>query len=449
MLITKMAIPRRTVLRGLGTALALPLLDSMVPAFTAVARSQARPVNRFGVVYVPNGVGSLAAWTPKGEGRAFEFSPILKPLEPFRDRVLVMSGLNSKIWPGERSAPHARASTKFLTNIPPKATTGADLLAGVSMDQTLAKQLGRETELASLELSLESTESAGACDPGHSCAYTSTISWRGPTTPLPMENNPRAVFERLFGDGGSTDPAARLARMQSQRSILDSVSQKVATLQGALGAGDRAKLGEYLESVRDIERRIQNAEARRVQDVAMLEHPAGIPATFEEHAKLMFDLQALAYQSDMTRVMTFMVGREFSGRQYPEIGVPDAHHPISHHMGDPVKIANVNKICTYHASMFAYYLEKLRATPDGDGSLLDHVTIIYGAGMSDSNAHDPLNLPVLLAGGAVGRISGGRHMQYPAGTPLANLNLTIMDMFGVRIDNVGDSTGKIEHLSVG
>ena len=449
MIITRKAIPRRTLLRGFGATLALPLLDSMVPAFTAVARSAARPVNRFGVVYVPNGVGSLAAWTPSGEGRTFEFSQILKPLEPFRDRVLVMSGLNSKIWPGERSAPHARASTKFLTNIPPKATTGSDLLAGVSMDQTLAKELGRQTELASLELSLESTESAGACDPGHSCAYTSTISWRGPTTPLPMENNPRAVFERLFGDGGSTDPALRLARMQSQRSILDSVTQKVEGLQRGLGVGDRAKLGEYLESVRDIERRIHNAEARRVHDVAMMEHPAGIPGTFEEHAKLMFDLQVLAYQADLTRVITFMVGREFSGRQYPEIGVPDAHHPISHHMGDAVKIANVNKICAYHASMFAYYLEKLRATPDGDGTLLDHVTIVYGAGMSDSNAHDPLNLPVLLAGGGTGLIAGGRHVKYPSGTPLANLNLTIMDMFGVRVDNVGDSTGKIEQLSVG
>jgi hypothetical protein len=449
MIISKKAIPRRTILRGFGATVALPVLDAMLPAFTAVARSQVRPANRFGVVYVPNGVGSLAAWTPGGEGRGFDFSPILKPLEPFRDRVLVLSGLNSKIWPGERSAPHARASTKFLTNIPPKATTGSDLLAGVSMDQTLAKELGRETELASLELSLESTESAGACDPGHSCAYTSTISWRGPTTPLPMENNPRAVFERLFGDGGSTDPAVRLARMRSQRSILDSVTRKVEGLQRDLGATDRAKLGEYLESVRDIERRIQNAEARRVQDVAMLEHPAGIPATFEEHAKLMFDLQVLAYQSDMTRVITFMVGREFSGRQYPEIGVPDAHHPISHHMGDPTKIANVNKICTYHASMFAYYLEKLRSTSDGEGTLLDHVTIIYGAGMSDSNAHDPLNLPVLLAGGGAGRIGGGRHVKYPAGTPLANLNLTIMDMFGVKVDNVGDSTGKIEQLSVG
>jgi hypothetical protein len=449
MIVTKRAIPRRTVLRGLGATLALPLLDGMVPALSALGNTEARPTNRLSVVYVPNGVGSLSAWTPRGEGTAFEFSPILKPLEPFKERLLIMSGLNSKIWPGERSAPHARASTKFLTNMPPKATTGSDLLAGVSMDQVLAKELGKHTELASLELSLESTESAGACDPGHSCAYTSTISWRGPSTPLPMENNPRAVFERLFGDGGSPDPAVRAARMQEERSILDSVTQKVASLQRGLGNGDRAKLSEYLDSVRDIERRIQNAEARHVEDLAMLEHPAGIPATFEEHAKLMFDLQVLAYQADMTRVITFMVGREFSGRQYPEIGVPDAHHPISHHMGDAVKIANVNKICAYHASMFAYYLEKLRGTKDGDGSLLDHMTIIYGAGMSDSNAHDPLNLPVLLAGGGTGLIQGGRHLKYPAGTPLANLNLTIMDMFGVHLDNVGDSTGKIEHLYLG
>jgi hypothetical protein len=416
----------------------------MVPALSALGTSPAKAINRFSVVYVPNGI-MMPSWTPSTEGAGFAFTPILKPLEPFRDQLLVLSGLNSKPPAGSTDgggAPHARAATRFLTDVRPKFTMGSDLHAGISIDQILAKQLGKQTQLASLELSLESTESAGACDPGYSCAYTSTISWRGPETPLPMENNPRAVFERLFGDDGSTDPAARLARMQQQRSVLDSITQKVASLQRGLGNGDRSKLGEYLESVRDVERRIQNAEAQRFENLPVVEHPAGIPASFEEHAKLMFDLQVLAYQCDLTRVITFMVGREFSGRQYPEIGVPDAHHPISHHMGDAGKIANVAKINVYHAQTFAYYLEKLRATPDGDGSLLDHMTVMYGAGMSDSNAHDPMNLPVLLAGGGAGNLKGGRHIKYPKDTPLADLHLTLMDHMGAHLDGIGDSTGK-------
>jgi hypothetical protein len=445
MIITKKAIPRRTILRGLGATLALPFLDGMVPALSALGTTPAKAVNRFSVVYVPNGI-MMPSWTPSTEGAGFALTPILKPLEPFRDQLLVLSGLNSKPPAGSTDgggAPHARAATRFLTDVRPKFTMGSDLHAGISIDQILAKQLGKQTQLASLELSLESTESAGACDPGYSCAYTSTISWRGPETPLPMENNPRAVFERLFGDDGSTDPAARLARMQQQRSVLDSITQKVASLQRGLGNGDRSKLSEYMESVRDVERRIQNAEAQRFENLPVVEHPAGIPVSFEDHAKLMFDLQVLAYQCDLTRVITFMVGREFSGRQYPEIGVPDAHHPISHHMGDAAKIANVAKINVYHAQMFAYYLEKLRATPDGDGSLLDHMTVMYGAGMSDSNAHDPMNLPVLLAGGGAGNLKGGRHIKYPKDTPLADLHLTLMDHMGAPLDGIGDSTGRL------
>jgi hypothetical protein len=445
MIITRKAIPRRTVLRGIGATLALPFLDGMVPALSALPKTAAGPPNRFGVVYVPNGI-AMKYWTPAAAEGAFEFTPTLAPLEPFRDRLLVLSGLNSKQWPGEKSTAHAKASTKFLTNMPPKSTTGSDLHAGISMDQILAREFGSQTQLASLELSLESTESAATCEVGFSCAYSSTISWHSPTTPLPMENNPRTVFERLFGDNGSTDPAVRRARIQQQRSILDSVLQSVDRFQRGLGTGDRAKVSEYLEAVRDVERRIETAEAESVHELPVLDHPVGIPPTFEEHTKLMYDLQVLAYQTDLTRVITFMVGREFSGRQYPEIGVPDAHHPISHHAGDPAKIASLAKINAYHMRLFAYYLEKLRATPDGDGALLDHMTIIYGAGISDSNAHDPLNLPILLVGGGTGQRKGGRHLQYSTGTPLANLNLTVMESFGVHLDTFGDSTGMLDSI---
>jgi uncharacterized protein DUF1552 len=445
MIITRKAISRRTMLRGVGATLALPLLDGMVPALAAVGKTAGRPVNRFGAVYVPNGM-MMPSWTPAAEGAAFEFTPILRSLEPFRDHVLVLSGLNSKTWPGEKNTAHSKASTKFLTDSPPKATSGADLLAGTSMDQMLAREFASQTQLASLELGLESTDSAGSCDVGFSCAYSSTICWRSESTPLPMENNPRTVFERMFGDGGSTDPAARRARMQQERSILDSLLESVDRFQRGLGTGDRAKLSEYLEGVRDVERRIQNAETESVQELPVLDHPAGIPATFEEHAKLMYDLQVLAYQSDMTRVVTFMIGREFSGRQYPEIGVPDAHHPISHHAGDPAKIAGLAKIEAYHVRLFAYYLEKLRATPDGDGSLLDHMTIIYGAGMADSNAHTTLNLPMLLVGGGAGQFKGGRHLRYPAGTPLSNLHLTVMNSLGLHVDRMSDSTGMLDSI---
>ena len=447
MIITKKAIPRRAVLRGVGSTLALPLLDGMVPALTAVARSPARPTNRFGAVYVPNGM-IMKSWTPATKGAGFEFTPTLKPLESFREHLLVLSGLNSNpsiTQQGQGGGVHARASTRFLTDIPPKSTQGTDLEAGISMDQIAAKVLGQHTQLASLELGLESTESAGSCDVGFSCAYTSTISWRGPTTPLPMEHDPRAAFERLFGDGGSTDPRARLARMRQQRSILDSITQTAARLDRGLGPGDRLKLAEYLDAVRDVERRIQNAEEQNTQELPVVDHPVGIPASFDAYAKVMFDLQVLAYQSDLTRVTAFMLGREFSGRTFPEIGIPDSHHPISHHQNDPEKLAKMVKINVYHATLFAYYLDKLRATPDGDGTLLDHVTIIYGGGMSDSNAHDPHNLPILLVGGGGGR-TGGRHLVYPKGTPLANLHLTVLETLGVPVKSIGDSTG--EPLSV-
>jgi hypothetical protein len=444
-IVTKKAIDRRTVLRGIGVSLALPFLDSMIPALSATVK----PTNRLGVVYVPNGV-MMDSWTPKVEGAGFEFTPILKPLEPFRQQLLVLSGLNStppkEIWSG--AGVHARASTRFLTDIAPKPSIGADLQAGTSMDQIAAQALGKYTQLASLEIGLESSETAGSTDQGFSRAYTSTIAWRTPTTPLPMENNPRVVFERLFGDTGSTDPALRLARIREQRSILDSVTAKAARLQRELGAADRAKITEYFEAIRDTERRIEMAEKQNEREFPLVEHPAGIPAKFEEHARLMYDLFALAYQCDLTRVVSMMMGREFSGRTYPEIGVPDSHHPISHHMGDPEKIVKLAKINQYHVTFFAYFLEKLRSTPDGDGSLLDHSTIIYGAGMSDSNAHDPTNLPILVAGGGAGQIKGGRHLRFPAGTPLANLHLTTLDMLGVHVDKMGDSSGEFQQLGV-
>ena len=446
MIITKKAIHRRTLLRGTGAAIALPLLDSMVPALTAFTKTPASPALRFGVVYVPNGI-VMPDWTPSKEGSGFEFTPILKSLEPFRDRLLVLSGLNSIPPPtmaGQNGGVHARASTRFLTDVAPKSTQGAEIEAGISMDQVAARQLGRETQLASLELGLESLESAGACDQGFSCAYTSTISWRGPRTPLPTESNPRAVFERLFGDNSSSDPAQRISRMRQQRSLLDSVAQKISGMQSGLGSSDRAKLSEYLESIRDVERRIQKAEEQNTRELPTVNHPAGVPSEFQDHAKLMYDMYALAYQSDLTRVITFMLAHEFSGRTYPEIGVSDAHHAISHHQGDTAKIAKLSKINAYHVSLFAYFLEKLRATPDGDGSLLDHSLIVYGAGMSDSNAHDPRNLPILIAGGAAGQLKGGRHIRYPKGTPLANLHLTLLDMFGVPMDKIGDSTGKFD-----
>jgi len=440
MIVTKKALSRRTVLKGLGVSLSLPLLDGMVPALSALSETAAKSVTRFGVVYVPNGM-IMKQWTPSGEGAAFELSPILQPLAPFRKNLLVLTGLNSTPPADNAGAPHARASTKFLTDVPPSSK---ELRAGTSMDQIAARVIGQRTQLASLELALESVDSGASCDSG-SCANTGTISWSSPTNPLPMENNPRVVFERLFGDSETTDPAVRQARMATRRSLLDSVMGDLQRLKGSLGPSDRARLGEYADSIRDIERRIQNAESQQgEQALPSFGRPSGVPATFEEHVKLMFDLQVLAYQCDLTRVITFMIGREFSGRTYPEIGVTEAHHPVSHHQNDPVRMDKVAKINAYHASMFAYYLEKLRSTPDGDGSLLDHMLLLYGAGMSDSNAHDPHDLPLVLAGGG----KGGKHIRYSQGTPLANLHLTLLDRLGVPVESIGNSTGHVELTDV-
>jgi len=443
MIVTKKAIPRRTMLRGIGASLALPLLDGMVPAFAQSRKTAAAPVFRLGVVYVPNGM-RMDRWTPGTEGAGFDFKPVIKPLEPFRDRVVVLSGLQGV----DSEGAHARAATRFLTGRPTKLGDGKDLRAGISMDQLSARTFGQHTQIASLELALDGRDFSGSCDDGFSCAYTNTIAWSNETTPLPMENNPRVVFERMFGDSGSTDPAVRLARLQKDGSLLDSVVERVADLQRGLGPSDRSKLDQYLDAVRDIERRIQKAEAQGARELPLVDRPPGIPGTCREHAKLMFDLQALAYQTDLTRVVTFMIGREISGRTYAEIGVPDAHHPISHHQNDPEKIAKLAQINLLHVTLFAEFLEKLRTTPDGDGSLLDHVMIIYGAGMADSNAHASKNLPILVAGGAV--VHEGRHIKYAEGTPLANLHLTLLDRLGVPVEKLGHSTGRlpIEPLSL-
>ncbi len=435
-MITRKAISRRLMLRGLGSAVAVPLLDSMVPALCGAAK----PFNRFGVVYVPNGM-IMQNYLPTKDGADYEMTPTLSALEPLREHFQILSGLNCIPTPGRPGGAHAKASTRFLTDIsPPTSETWLD--AGISVDQILAQEIGKNTLVASLELAIESGETAGSCDTGYACPYTNTLSWTGPSTPLPTQNNPRLVFERLFGDSRSTDPKERRGRMRQQKSILDSVTQEVSRLNGALPQSDRTKLTEYLDSVRGVERRIQNAE-RENRQLPLVDRPDGIPANWEDHIKLMFDLMVLAYQSDLTRVITLMVGHEQSGMTYPQIGVPDAHHPISHHQREPEKVAKTAKINGHHVKMFTYLLERLRDTPDGDGTLLDHMTMIYGAGIADSNSHAPVNIPFLLAGGGAGNLKGGRHTNLK-GVPLANLHLTIMDQFGVSWDRIGDSTGRLD-----
>jgi len=451
MIITKKHLPRRTFLRGLGASVALPLLDSMVPALTAQELTSALPVKRLGIIYVPNGV-FMDNWTPPEGGSDFSLPSTMEPLAPFQDQMLVLTGLSNKMgdaWPGEGAGDHARAAGAYLTGVHPKKTEGADLQAGLSMDQIIARQLGQHTQLTSLELSLESRENVGACDPGYACAYANTLCWSSATTPLPMENNPRVVFERLFGGNESTDPEAWRARREEDSSILDAVGDKIAKLQGDLGHRDQLKLDEYLESIRNAERRIQMAEAQSERELPVIEQPAGVPATFQEHAKIMFDLQLLAFQADLTRVITFMVGHETSQRAYPEIGVPDAHHPLSHHGGSAEKIEKLIRVNGYHAEMFAYYLDRMKNTPDSEGSLLDNSTILYGSGMSDGNGHNHHNLPTLIVGGGTGSIKGNRHLLYPREqeTPITNLFLDMLEKFDIPLESFGDSTGNLNVLA--
>ena len=435
--LTTKSLPRRTVLQGLGATVALPFLEAMLPAFSRRGLAAAKPAHRFQTFYVPNGM-AMEYWLPKGEGTAFELSPILEPLAPYRDQMLVLSGIKAN-W----NYIHAGASGSFLTGTPRGGRNEVEVIADVSMDQLLARHFAHETQVASLELSMDAPANAGACTGNLSCVYTHTLSWRSPTQPLPMEWNPRAVFERLFGDSGSTDRTAREVRMRQHKSLLDSVTEKLVSLKRDLGPKDQAKVDEYTEAIRDVERRIQRAEEQRDVELPTMEQPQGAPPIFEDHLALMLDLQLLAFRSDLTRVISFMIGKEQSARPYPQIGVPEAHHPLSHHNDLPELIAHMSKINRYHTELFSKYLAKLRATPDGDGSLLDHMTILYGSGISNSTRHSGDNLPLLVMGGGAGRLKGGRHLTYADKPTMANLLVTLMDKMDVPIERLGGSTGRL------
>jgi hypothetical protein len=444
MLITKMALPRRTFLRGIGAAVALPFLDAMVPALSAQAMN-APTVRRVGFVYTPNGA-TMAAWTPKGDGPVLdELSPSLSALTPFKDHVLVPTGLSQRqaeSW-GNGNGEHSRGQTVWLSGVHPKRTEGADVRNATTVDQIAAQVIGTDTRLMSIEMALEQNYLVGNCDNGYSCVYWNTISWRTPTTPLPMEVNPRIVFERMFGDGGS--PSQRLAQVREDRSILDSVKDAVAGLERRLGAGDRVKVAEYLDSMREIERRIQVAERQSGESlIALPDRPIGVPENYDEHAKLMFDLAALAFQADITRVFTLLLGREQTNRPYPSIGVPEAHHAISHHQNDPQKLAKCAKINAYHIELLARFAEKLKAIPDGDATLLDNSMILQGSGLSNSDQHSHIDLPLVMVGGGGGRLKGGRHLRFPKDTPMNNLHLAMLEKVGVPVEKLGDSTGKID-----
>ena len=432
------SISRRTVLRGAGAAIALPFLDAMVPAFTPQAKAAAIPSMRFGVVYIPNGA-IMQQWTPKTVGAGFEFTPILKPLEPFKDSLVLVNNL-TRSRPGSVIGDHAVSCAGFLTGVWPKRTEAEDVLANTTIDQVVAQKIGQDTPLPSLELATEDfTGYVGACSPGFSCTYMNTISWKTPTTPLPMDINPRVVFERMFGQAGS--PAQRAARMRDERSMLDSVSAEARQLQRGLGTRDRQRVTEYLDNLREIERRIQRTESRNSTNVT-LDTPVGVPDSFEDHVNLMYDLLAVAYQADVTRVFTFMLSRELSQRTYPNIGVTEQHHTVSHHGNDAQKIGQNVKVNTYHMTLFARFLDKLRALPDGDGSVLDHSLIFYGGGMGNPNGHASDPLPCVAIGGGVGK--GNRHIQLKKQTPVGNLWLAVANQYGSRIETFGDSNGRVE-----
>ena len=435
--LTTKTLPRRTVIRGLGATLALPFLDAMHPVFSLRGAAATQPVHRFQAFYVPNGM-AMEYWSPKGEGTAFELSPILEPLAPFRDQMIVLSGLKAN-W----NYIHAGASGSFLTGTTRGGRNETEIVADVSMDQLLARHFADETQVASLELSMDRPNNAGACTGNLSCVYTHTLSWRSPTQPLPTEWNPRTLFETLFGDSGSTDAAAREARLRQHKSLLDSVSAKLAALRRELGPRDQHKVEEYTEAIRDVERRIQKAEEQRDLELPSIEQPQGAPPVFEDHLELMLDLQLLAMQSDLTRVISFMIGKEQSARPYPQIGVPEAHHPLSHHNDVPELVTQMSKINRYHTQLFSQYLAKLRATPDGDGSLLDHMTILYGSGISNSTHHAGDNLPLMLVGGGAGRLPSARHLVYEDEPSIANLLVTLMDKMGLPVERHGGSTGAL------
>ena len=441
MIITKKALPRRTFLRGLQATLALPLLDAMIPAATALARTAAKPVPRLGYVFVPMGCHH-AKWIPEGQGVLRELSPSLSPLEPVRDQLTVVTNLELELsYPGT----HDTSNSGFLSAAFAKHTESSDYRLDTTADQLAAKQIGQETQLSSLQLCMDLDPLAGVCNNGYACVYQNSLSWSSPTTPLPSEAHPRMVFERLFGEGGS--PEERRAALKSRASLLDSFSADIASLKGALAASDRARVDQYLDSIREVERQIQRAEHGALNNPEPdLERPTGVPVAFVDHARLMFDLQALALQGDITRVITFQLTRELNNRTYPEIGVPDPHHPTSHHGNDPEKLEKIAKINTYHVSLFSEFLQKLAVTPDGDGSLLDHTIYLYGSGIGNPSIHDHENLPIIVMGGAGCGMKGGQHIRYAEQTPLANLHLTLLDRVGVHLDAFGDSNAKVEHL---
>jgi hypothetical protein len=442
MIIFKKALPRRTFLRGVGATVALPLLDAMIPSMTALAQTPARPVRRLGFVYIPMG-SDIARWTPPGEsGPLNELSVTLSPLEAVKKHLTVLSNMELRnAYPGT----HATSNAAFLSAAKAKWTESSDYYLGTTVDQIAAQQMGQETQLPSLELAMDLMEVVGQCDNGYACVYQNNLSWSSPTTPLPSEAHPRVVFERLFGEGGSNEE--RRKALGRRASLLDWVHEDIARLQRQLGPGDKTKVDEYLNTVREVERRIEKAEAQTRDNLLPdLDRPVGVPAAYGDHAKLMFDLQALALQGDITRVITFQLARETSNRSYPEIGVADPHHPTSHHGGDPEKIAKIAKINQFHVSLFAYFLEKLNSIKEGEATLLDNSLYVYGSGMGNPNVHDHVNLPVVVAGGAAGRVKGGRHIKYDQPAPLANLHITMLDAVGVRIDSFQDSTGKIDTL---
>jgi len=445
MFLTKKAIPRRTFLKSGRAVLALPLLDAMIPAATMWAQTPAKPVRRLGFVFIPMGCDQ-ARWTPplslQNPGKLDELSPILSPLGPVKDLVTVITNTRlQNAYPGT----HDTSNASFLSAAPAKHTESSDYHLGITVDQIVAGEMGRQTQLASLQLAMDLNPLAGVCNNGYACVYQNCLSWSSPTTPLPSEAHPRVVFERLFGEGGSA--ATRKAALQDRASLLDSFTGDIAKLKQRVGARDRARVDQYLDSVRQVEREIERAEKSVAEDkIPDVDRPVGVPAAFADHAKLMFDLQILAFQADITRVVTFQLTREQSNRTYPEIGVADPHHPTSHHGGDPEKLAKIAKINTFHVSLFSDFLQRMKATPDGDGSLLDHSVYLYGSGMGNSSVHDHENLPILVAGGTAAGLKGGRHIRYEKGTNLANLHLTLLDRVGVHLDSFMDSTGKVEDL---
>jgi hypothetical protein len=438
MIVTKKSLSRRTILRGLGVSLSLPLLDAMFPALTSTAAAAANPVRRLGFVYIPMGM-SPAEWTPRAEGKLTTLSPTLSSLTPFIDQVTVITNteLKDMAYP---TGNHAAANAIFLSAVRPKRTEGTDYYLATTVDQIAAKQLGKDTAIPSLELATDLIAQTGNCDNGLACAYQNNLSWSSPTSPLPSEADPRLVFERLFGDGGSA--AERRTELRKNQSILDWVSQDIARLQKQVGAADRSRMDEYMESVREVERRIQRAEQQTAESrLPNLDRPSSVPEEWEDHVKLMFDLQVLALQADVTRVITFQMAREASTRTYPQIGINEAHHPISHHGNQPEKLAKLARINAYHVLLFSYLVEKLKATKDGDGTLLDSTAYLLGSGMGNPNVHDHTNLPIVLAGGR-----GGRHLKYASPIPLANVHLTLLEKVGVHQEKFGDSSGLVEDL---